>query len=70
MPVSNVRVPASCIGAAGDAAIEERLALAQHDGNDRHDHLVEQPLVGELDATLPPPTTHRSRSPAASIISS
>ena len=43
-----MRVPVSCIGPPGQAAVEQRLALAQHDRDHGHEQLVQQARVREL----------------------
>ncbi len=48
MPLSKTRDPRQLHGAAGQPTIEQRLALAQHDGDHGDEQLVQQARVREL----------------------
>jgi hypothetical protein len=52
-----------------EPTLEERLADAQRDWDHRQVHLVQERSSANCEATLPPPTTHSTRSPAAAAIS-
>jgi hypothetical protein len=56
--------------AARKPTVEERFAFTAHDRDDAHQDLVQQTLVANWEAMLPPPTIQKWRSPAAATNSS